>query len=233
MKYLITAFALMCGAASAVQAATYQAVFSNIHQSNNALSIIGADPSAPSMTFTWEVDETAATLAGPFSYNYYYGFVYSYLRYKSFSVNVGGVRLDGDLSNNVHDRIYVRDGRWNGRYRITDYFQVLSSTAQALSNEWRLDHLYFYVGDRDLSVLTDVEHPTVTELSRLDEYGYARIGLRNTRNGASANVYASGTPEITEIPESPEISVMPLPAGAPLLFAGLAALAVLRRRQRG
>lgn len=231
MRTFVAAAAVSLGLASAAQAATYQAVFTGLQNNNGALSALGAEAGATTMTFTWDVDETAAPLSGPYtyrnSYYNYYEYSYVYLPYESFTVSVGGVSLSGDPSNSTNDFIFVRDGTRDGRYNIYDQFQVYSDVNIDLSNGWVVDFFRFYAYDYDETLLSGLDHPTVSEISSLDYFMRGEIRLYNAASGTYAHLFSQTAPTITEI------SAVPLPAGAPLLIGGLAALGLIRRRKRG
>lgn len=227
MKNLIAAAALLCGAASAAQAITYQVEFSNLSEYNDALSILGADPSATSMTFTWEVDETAGLLTTPYSYSYSgYSYQWGYLPYETFSMSVGGVTLLGGPSTSTNDRVYLLDGISDGSGNIYDLYQVFTNTNQVLSDGWYVDYFYLTMYDYDETSFSGLDHPSAEELNNLDQYRYSYVILRNAVTGGYARLSSNSAPTVTEVP------TVPLPAGAPLLIGGLAAFAFLRRRQR-
>lgn len=227
MKTLVTAIALLCGAAGASQAATYKAVFSDLTDYNSGIWRLGGDPRATTMTFTWEVDEAPRPLAGPYSYTRTsnYSFDYVFLPYKTFSVTVGGVTFYGGASTTTSNRIYLRDGIADGRYGINDYMQVFTTTNRSLSDGWYVDYFYMSSYDDDETSVSGLDHPGVQELSGMAGHG-GQIVLRNATSGSYAYVTSSTLSEVSEI------SVMPLPAAAPLMIAGLAALGLLRRRKR-
>jgi hypothetical protein len=221
MKTILLATLAATALAGAAQAATYQAVFSSVTDRNGGLAAIGADPSASEMVVTWEMDDDPTPLTSAYSVsNASYTHDFIYLPYRSFSVSVGGVTLTGMPSTSTAERVFLRDGVADGTHDTLDQFQVASFTDQSLAGGVTLNDMLFTAYSYDETVFSGLDHPGEDLLDALDwQFGRIRLTLAD---GQAAYITASGTPDI---------SAVPLPAGAPLLIGGIAALALMRRRK--
>lgn len=226
--------ALLVGIADPANAATrtFQATFSGYFDLNDAAATLGLDPLQRELVFTWTFDDSATPLSGP-SHNVNVSGVYDSVEipYQSFTATVGGQVLSGQPSLTTNDSVEILDGITDGALGIGDRLLVSSFTDGTSPNGTKILEMVLQATDSDETtfgrsptdpLFSGLAHPSAAELNALG-LSFGRVTILRPDGGGVAELQAFNA-------VFSEVRPVPLPAGLPLLVAGLATMALIRRK---
>ena len=239
MRGLITALALALALApglaaqpTAAAVRTLEIQIADLVESGDFFGEIGVTgPDPTTITARVSFDTEAAPHGENQFRNSRYDYDVAFRPYLSFEVMIGDVILDAAPSLSTTDAIRVQDGLADGTGDIQDRVEIVSTTDQTNAGGAVLANLGLHVYDSDETLFSGTAVPDLATLSAIDGLGYFYVFL-STDSGLSSSG-PQDTPGSRTITFSEITSEVPLPAGLPLLLAGLGGLGWIAGRCRG
>lgn len=218
---LSAALALALTATSPAMAGTVSFTFDNLSSSGIVESYfgVGANDTA---TVTFDYDDTPA-YESTYSYSTAYSYDYAYFDLSQVTLTINGTSISMDPQ---YYGLYTYDfTSGSSGYSDTIYFyDYYSSTGW--SNGWSGSYNYAYVSG-PFETFLDGTSPADADPSQATN-GYLSFSFYDNSNGYSyGSLYSSSLVGVNVAGLAP----VPLPAGLPMLLAGLGGLAWLRRRR--
>ncbi|GMG85458.1 hypothetical protein LNKW23_46780 [Paralimibaculum aggregatum] len=217
-------------AAAAVR--TLEIQIANLAETGAFYEAIGGTGPAPSTATARVSFDTGAAAYSELQHDStLYRFDGAFRPYLGFEVTIGDVVLATAPSLNANESLYVADGIADRSSDFIDLFRVGSQTPVDLGGGATLGLIELTAYDYDHTIFSGTEPPDLAALLALDDYGYFQI-----RVGTPSGEVRLETPDTADrgnLSFSEITSEVPLPAGLPLLLAGLGGLGWIAGRRRG
>lgn len=235
MKLFLLVSLLASSISGAAEAATrtFQAVGTNLSFSgSDALSMLGADPNATEIIYTWVFNNSADPVSGPNSINAINN-LYEAARfpYISFSFSIGGVEFVFPAATVPNfDNIFIRDtyfssGVFRDTFEVSHVTEVAGPNGTTLIDAFTLaldSNMDFFGRSSTAPAFSGLYHPTADELNSAG-VRYSYLSMFDSSNNLGT-IFASDVVYT-------ELTPIPLPASLPLLMVGIASIGLWKRRQ--